>query len=96
MTDGFATSSVTAQGGSDVVYYEEITTGQVNEVAGQGYGMGMYGEGLYGTALLSQSGRVFPRIWFVDRYDETVILNAGNNTPVYAWDGSQTNGPVPV
>lgn len=96
MTDGVATSSVTGGGGASVVFYPEISDGEINEVAGQGYGMGFYGEGLYGTSLLSNQGRVLPRIWFFDKYSDSIIANAGNGTPVYSWDGSQTNAPTPV
>lgn len=96
MTDSFATSSVTLSGGANTDYAPEIPDGQENEVSAQGYGMGMYGDGLYGTALLSQSGRTLPRIWFVDKFGDTIITTPGNGTPVYRWDGSTTNSPIPV
>lgn len=96
MTVGTATSSVSASGGASTVYSQEIPEGNENEVFGQGYGMGLYGVGLYGTALLSASGRSYPRIWFIDRYGDYIITTPGQQTPVYQWDGSTSNGPVPV
>jgi len=96
MTGGTATSSVSSAGGASTVYYEEIDAGSQNEAFGQGYGMGLYGDGLYGTALVSNSGKTLPRIWFMDKFADTVILNAGNGTPVYEWDGSTTTAPTAV
>ncbi len=96
MTTGFATSSVSSSGGASTVYYEEIEAGNENETFGQGYGMGLYGSGLYGTALVSASGKKYPRIWFADKFGDTVVLNAGNGSPVYYWNGSTSAAPIIV
>jgi len=94
MTDGTATSSVTASGGASTVYFPQIPAGTIDEVALQGYGAGLYGVGLYGTALSSSSGKIYPRIWFMDRYGESLIATAGNNTGVYQWDGQSISAPI--
>lgn len=96
MTSGTATSSVSSGGGASTVYYQQIDNGNENETFGQGYGMGLYGAGLYGTALLSSSGKKLPTTWFFDKYGDYIIMNRGNGTPVYRWDGSINSAPVAV
>lgn len=93
MTTGDATSSVTAAGGAATEYYEEIPPGLVNETNAQGYGAGLYGVGLYGTALISTTSRAYPRIWFDDRYGDTIVLTPGNQTGLYQWQGSAETAP---
>jgi hypothetical protein len=94
MTEGTATSSVTAAGGAGTEYYIEIPDGLINETNAQGYGAGMYGLGLYGTALVSNTSRSYPRIWFMDRYADTIIMTPGNQTGVYQWQGTVEAAPV--
>lgn len=96
MTTGDATSSVTGGGGSSTIYYPEIPDGALNEGNVQGYGAGLYGMGLYGTALVSSLSRSYPRIWFDDRYGDTIILTPGNQTGVYQWQGSIEEAPALV
>lgn len=93
MTQGVASSSVTGGGGAGVEYYEEIPDGLVNETNAQGYGAGLYGVGLYGTALLSTTSRSYPRIWFDDRYGDTIIMTPGNQTGLYQWQGDVETAP---
>jgi len=93
MTIGNATSAVTASGGASTVYFEEIPNGQVNETNAQGYGAGMYGAGLYGTALISNTSRAYPRIWFDDRYGDTITLSPGEQTGLYQWMGGIETAP---
>jgi hypothetical protein len=94
MTDGTATSSVSNGGGAATTYQKQIPAGAVDESFGQGYGMGLYGAGLYGVSKTSSSGRVFPRIWFFDRFADTVIMTPGEQGGVYQWDGSTTVAPA--
>jgi len=63
MTEGTATSSVSGGGGASTTYQTQIAAGLCDETSGQGYGMNKYGNGLYGTALVSANGRRYPRIW---------------------------------
>jgi len=93
MTLGNASSSVSSGGGASTIYYQEIPDGLIDETNAQGYGAGLYGVGLYGTALTSSSSRSFPRIWYSDRYADTIISTAGNQTGVYQWFGSADTAP---
>lgn len=96
MTDGIATSAVTAAGGTGTVYAQEIPDGLVDQNSGQGYGMGRYGVGLYGTALVSAGARRYPRIWFFDSFGDNIIATAGNQTGVYQWGGDTVIAPTLV
>lgn len=93
MTDGTATSSVSNGGGASTIYYPPIADGPIDEVSSQGYGAGLYGVGLYGTALVSDDERIAPRIWFFDRYADTIISTPGNQTGIYQWDGNSSTAP---
>ncbi len=93
-TSGVATSSVSAAGGASTTYQKQIAAGYYRESFGQGYGMGLYGAGLYGVSKLSTNGRRYPRIWFCDRFAEKIIATAGNQTNVYIWDGSNATAPA--
>lgn len=95
-TNGTATSSVSSAGGASTTYQVELADGNVNQSFGQGYGMGKYGVGKYGVSKSSTTGIVYPRIWFFDRYSETVLMTAGNQTGLYQWDGTTTTAPTLV
>lgn len=93
MTAGTATSLVTAGGGGGTEYQQQIPQGALDENNLTGYGAGLYGVGLYGTALVSDSTRELPRIWYMDRYANTVVLTPGNQTGVYQWMGDTAVAP---
>lgn len=95
-TAGTATSSVSASGGASTTYQVELADGSVNQSFGQGYGMGKYGVGKYGVSKSSTTGIVYPRIWFFDRFSETVLMTAGNQTGLYQWTGTTTTAPTLV
>ena len=95
-TSGIATSSVSAGGGAATVYYTEIADGNLNVSAGQGYGMGFYGAGTYGTSKISSMGIAYPRIWFFDRFADTTILTPGNQGSLYQWSGTSDVAPFRV
>lgn len=98
MTVGTSTSSVSAAGGASTVYYPQIDAGQVDESYGQGYGMGKFGVGLYGTSLLSSTDITLVRTWFHSEktFGDALIMTAGNQTGLYEWDGDTTVAPVLV
>lgn len=96
MTNGTATSSVTSGSGAGTKYQEQIPAGALNESFGQGYGMGEYGAGLYGVSKFSNSTRIIPRIWFFDRFADTITMTPGNQTGVYYWDADLVTAPVLV
>lgn len=93
MTTGNATSAVSSGGGASTEYAEEIPIGPINETNVQGYGAGLYGLGLYGTALISDASRSYPRIWFSDRYADTLITTPGNQGGLYQWQGTVETSP---
>lgn len=93
MTDGTATSSVSAAGGAATEYYQQIQDGLVDAMSGQGYGMGLYGDGLYGTALVSENAIRYPQIWFSDQFGEIIVTTPGNGNGVYRWDGQLAEAP---
>lgn len=94
MTVGESTSAVSAGGGAGTEFFKEIPDGLVNETNAQGYGAGLYGAGLYGTALVSSAARSYPRIWFSDRYADTIIMTPGNQTGLYQWQGTAETAPA--
>ena len=96
MTGGVATSAVSSGGGASTEYQDQITEGLCDETSGQGYGMALYGNGRYGTALVSTNGRRYPRIWFTDQYGELILTTPGNGDGVYQWDGSLPLSPTLV
>jgi hypothetical protein len=96
MTAGTATSSVSSGGGGSTTYQVEITDGAENEGFGQGYGAGKYGVGKYGTSKISSSNRVFPQIWFNDRFGEIILGTPGEQGGLYQWDGDTSTAPVLV
>lgn len=93
MTSGTASSSVTGGGGAGTEYQQQIPAGALDETNMTGYGAGLYGAGLYGTALVSSSTRELPRIWYFDRYANTVVMTPGNQTGVYQWLGDTDVAP---
>lgn len=94
MTGGTANASASSGGGMSTVYFPQLTPGAENQGLGQGYGAGLYGIGLYGTALVSTQGVSFPRIWFVDRFGENLVMTPGNSGGAYAWTGSNNIAPA--
>ena len=94
MTGGVATSSVAAGGGTGTAYQTQIASGNQNENASAGYGAGYYGVGLYGTGLISSNGRTFPRIWYIDRFQATMMMTPGNQSGIYTWNGNTSVAPT--
>ncbi len=96
MTAGTATSSASAGGGAGTIMYNQIGAGLQDQKFGQGYGMELYGTGLYGTARVSSSAQTFPRQWYFDRYGDYMLMTPGNQTGLYQWDGNILVAPIAV
>lgn len=96
MTAGTSSSSVTGGGGTSTTYQEEIDPGRRDASFGQGYGMGLYGAGLYGVSKTSTGGIEFQRTWFCDRYGDAILLTPGNQTGVYTWAAAIATAPTLV
>lgn len=88
----FATSSQTGVGGASVDIYPQIARGNADSELGSGYGMGLYGAGLYGVPKTATAPTP-PRVWSFDRFGDLVILTAGSQTGLYSWDGVTTTLP---
>lgn len=67
-----ATSTTSGVGGS-VPYQYEIGKGAVDGALATGWGVGGWGEETWGTPRLSDSVKLFPRIWSVEPYGQTVL-----------------------
>ena len=93
MTEGTATSSVSAGGGASTIMYKQIPVGNVNEINTIGYGAGQYGVGLYGTNRESSTSRSLPRIWYWDKYGESIVGTPGNQGGVYQWMADNDTAP---
>lgn len=94
-TLGLATSHVSAGGGTDTTVQGEIPSGNSDATFGAGYGLGEYGIGLYGTPKTA-STFTLPRIWSFDRFGDNILINPGQQTGVYTWDGNVLVAPVLV
>lgn len=95
VTEGEATSSVTAAGGSSTIVFLQIQPGSCDAFLGQGYGMGRYGVGLYGVSKTS-SAPTLPRIWSVDKFGDLAIMTPGDGGHLYSWNGSTATLPEVV
>lgn len=98
MTTGTATSSVSSGGGASTTYQVEISGGAADETFGQGYGLGLYGTGLYGVSKTATgvSSKVYPRIWFYDRFGDLLIGTPTDSAGLYQWDGNTAIAPTLV
>jgi hypothetical protein len=83
--DSTALSSVTNVGG-DIDVAEQIDPGSCDPVVGQGYGLGIYGDGLYGVAKTAAI-TTFPIIWSFDRFGNLVVFTRDNQGFLYSWNG---------
>lgn len=94
MTAGTATSSITGGGGASTAYQKQITAGQENQSLGQGWGVGKWGVGKWGVSQTSASGIQYPRIWFMDRFGDTILMTPGNQGKIYSWQGNVSTAPT--
>lgn len=90
----FATSAAGPTGGT-VTVKPQIAVGLASATTGAGYGMGPYGIGLYGTALMASSPTP-PRIWSFDRFGSYVVMTPGDQLGLYSWNGSISTLPALV
>lgn len=85
-----ATSTVAGGGGSvDVVY--ELAAGNAVAGVGDGYGLGAYNVGTFGTPRSGTSQVVQPRTWSLENWGEDLLASPLNGT-VYWWDRSVGTG----
>lgn len=95
-TDTVASSSVTGGGGGSAILYKQLPYGVDSATISLGYGMGLYGDGLYGVP--KESTETFTgnpvQVWTFDTFSENIVLCPGNQGNIYSWDGDITVAPT--
>lgn len=95
-TDTIATSFVTGGGGAGAILYKQLPYGSDSSTTLLGYGMGLYGEGLYGVpkeVTTPATGNPV-QVWSFDTFGPNVIICPGNQGNIYLWDGDLTVAPA--
>ena len=69
-----------------------LAVGNVDGLAGLGYGIGGYGLGGYG---LASSTTLFPRTWSLATWGQNLIASPRGGT-IYAWENNTANRAVPI
>lgn len=102
-TDTFATSSVTAGGGTATTIQVQIPGGMMNQDYNYGFGAGQFGLGLFGADGFNDSNENvgYPRIWSMDDISGNVILTPGDPATdstdnLYFWQNDVAVAPVLV
>ncbi len=94
-TQGTATSAVSGGGGVSTTYQEPIDAGSENTRQGEGYGMGLYGAGLYGITKTSTNSTP-ARIWSHSRFGDLTLSAHNTQSDIYSWNGLIAAAPVKV
>jgi hypothetical protein len=95
VTEGFNTGAEIG-GGASTARQEQIGSGGCDVLDGQGYGLGLYGAGLYGVSKLSANISTPPRVYSFDRFGNLLVLTPGDGEGLYEWDGDTDVAPVLV
>lgn len=90
-----ATSAVSSAGGSSTTYQGQIAAGNCDVQTASGFGAGLLGQGLLGDNQ-DFSTPAYPRIWWMDRFGDDIIMTPGGQTGVYKYDSSVGNSTAPV
>ena len=89
------TASVTGGGGASTTRASQISEGSCDVEVPDGYGAGLYGQGLYGDNQ-DFSTPAYPRIWSVDRFGDNIVLTPGQQMGVYEYDSDNSSAPTVV
>jgi hypothetical protein len=90
----WATSSISAGGGSDTTVQGQISAGICQMSTPEGYGGGDFGQDIYGQGYPFGTGFEYPQIWFFALFNNTVIMTPGNQGAIYVWNGDVTTAPI--
>lgn len=85
-----ATSTAGPGGGASVSYSYELAAGNQNVSAGGGWGIGLWGEGTWGTERSSATYIQLPRFWSLDKYGQDLLAMPSGGT-VYRWQRNPAN-----
>jgi hypothetical protein len=86
-----ATSNVAGGGGAGITVSFEIDTGYASATLGYGWGTGAWGRGAWGSS--SSSPIYLPqRDWWMDNFDNDLVINIRNGAPYY-WERGSTTDP---
>jgi hypothetical protein len=96
--NGSATSTASG-GGTAVSIFTPMAIGFIDQNVAIGYGVGIYGEGIYGIGGEAQGAQVFPRIWSMADFGDSVVMcpgdyMAGDGQKIYVWDGNLNQAPT--
>ena len=101
IADSFATSSASSAGGS-IDIASQIDPGLCDPTTGTGYGLGLYGAGLYGVSKTAGTPTL-PSIYSIDRFGNLLVFTRGTQTGLYSWGGVGgtlpelvTNAPIGI
>lgn len=88
-----ATSAVSSGGGASTTIQGQIADGECDVETQSGYGGGLYGSGLYGDNQ-AFSTPAYPRIWFMDRFGNDIVMTPGQQTGTYLYQSDNATAPA--
>lgn len=91
-------TSTASGGGSSIDIFYQIASGNLDQGAAEGFGVGEFGEGLFGSGGEAGSAQSFPRIWSFDNFGNELVMcpgdyTAGDGQKIYIWDGDTSVAP---
>jgi hypothetical protein len=71
-----------------------FTSGRASSTAKRGYGMGLYGRGLYGTPRPDTGDPLPASVWDLFNWGEYLVACCDSDGDIYEWDGDPMNDAV--
>lgn len=87
ITHSSVAGATAGPGGGTVSYSYETHIGNVDSIAGLGWGAGTWSGGTYGTPRTVTDFLDMARIWTIDQWGEDVVCNPRQGA-IYVWDSS--------
>lgn len=86
------TASSTASGGTGAAICTPIAEGIESQGAAAGFGVGIYGNGIFNAERYSDTSQSYPRIWSCGRFGIYTVCcpsdyTAGDGQKIYMWNG---------
>jgi len=94
-----AATSTTTGGGSVIRLYKQMAKGIAAQSSATGFGIDIYGSGIFGVDGDAGAAQAYPRIWSIAQFSLDVVLNAGDylagdGQKIYLWDGNLDKAPT--